>query len=138
MRLIPQSSVMSVTVILSSGRFASRFFSDASSARFVICDILPPKQNEMYIFIIPFCRRGCKQKAGNSALQSSLLFIYFTVWLLSFWMTSCAPPSTMLVAETSVIFAFSCSSLIVSAPQLHIVDLTLLSDRATLSLRLPA
>lgn len=39
MRLTPQSSVISATVILVSGFFSSRFFSDCSKARFVICDI---------------------------------------------------------------------------------------------------
>ena len=37
-----------------------------------------------------------------------------------------------------VILAFCCSSGMVSAPQLHMVDLTLLSVRFTLSFRLPA
>ena len=41
---------------------------------------------------------------------------------LSLRMTSCEPPSTMLVAETSVIFAFSRSSGSVSAPQLLNVE----------------
>ena len=41
--------------------------------------------------------------------------------------------STMDVAETSVSFAFSCSSLIESAPQLHIVDFTFVRERFTLS-----
>ncbi|MDQ9825833.1 hypothetical protein RFZ44_21250, partial [Acinetobacter sp. 163] len=51
---------------------------------------------------------------------------------------SCAPPSTIEVADTNVIFAFFCSSGIVSSPQLHIVDLTFCSDCLTLSLSLPA
>ena len=59
-------------------------------------------------------------------------------YLLSLSMTSCAPPSTMLVEDTSVILAFCCNSGILIAPQLHIVDLTLLSVRFTLSFRLPA
>ena len=36
---MPQSSAMSPTVILVSGFFSSRFFSDCSKARFVTCDI---------------------------------------------------------------------------------------------------
>ena len=39
MRLIPQSSVMSAMVILDRGFWASSFFSDAASARLVICDM---------------------------------------------------------------------------------------------------
>ena len=65
-------------------------------------------------------------------------FNYLIVPLLSFWMTSCAPPSTMEVAETRVSTAFSCSSGMVRAPQLHMVDLTLARVMATLSFRLPA
>ena len=65
---------------------------------------------------------------------SYLMFVTF--WSLS--TTSCAPPSTMLTEDTSVSFAFFCSSGIVSAPQLHIVERTLLSVRFTLSFRLPA
>ena len=72
-------------------------------------------------------------------LQSSVfIYFYFTGEVFSFRMTSCAPPSTILVEETSVRTAFSCSSSIESAPQLHIVDLTFESDKATLSLRDPA
>ena len=33
--------------------------------------------------------------------------VYLMTALVSFWMTSCAPPSTMLVAETRVSTAFS-------------------------------
>ena len=46
--------------------------------------------------------------------------------------------STMLVAETNVRTAFFCSSGIVSAPQLHMVDLTFANDIATLSFSVPA
>ena len=38
---MPQSSVMSVTVILLKGFWSRRCFSDADSARLVICDIGP-------------------------------------------------------------------------------------------------
>ena len=57
---------------------------------------------------------------------------------LSFKMTSCEPPSTMLVEDTSVIFALSRSSLRLSAPQLHIVERILLSEMWMLSRREPA
>lgn len=47
---------------------------------------------------------------------------YFTgVIFWSFSTTSCAPPSMILTEETSVSFAFSCNSGMLSAPQLHIV-----------------
>ena len=36
---MPQSSVMSLTVILCSGFSSSSFFNDASSARLVTCDM---------------------------------------------------------------------------------------------------
>ena len=86
-------------------------------------------------------RRYFFQKRGSSSEDP--LFIrnfrnYLTVFPFSFWMTSCAPPSTMEVADTRVRTAFSCSSGMVSAPQLHMVDLTLARDMATLSFRLPA
>ena len=57
---------------------------------------------------------------------------------MSFSTTSWAPPSTMDVDETMVSFAFSCSSGMVSAPQLHIVDFTFDSVRSTLSFSEPA
>ena len=57
---------------------------------------------------------------------------------VSFRMTSWAPPSTMEVAETMVSFAFCCSSGIVSAPQLHMVERTFARDCRTPSDRLPA
>ena len=63
---------------------------------------------------------------------------YFSVPLLSLWMTSWAPPSTILVAETRVSLAFSWNSGMVSAPQLHMVDLTLRMVLATFSFRGPA
>ena len=63
---------------------------------------------------------------------------YFIVGAVSLRMTSWAPPSTMEVAETRVSLAFCWNSGMVSAPQLHMVDFTLLSVIATLSFRLPA
>ena len=41
MRLIPQSSAISLIVILVSGFLSSKFFSDCSNARFVTCDMEP-------------------------------------------------------------------------------------------------
>mgnify|MGYP000913410190 CR=1 FL=1 len=57
---------------------------------------------------------------------------------LLFRITSCEPPSTMLVEETSVSFAFLRRSARFSTPQLHIVERTLPRVTARLSLRLPA
>ena len=62
---------------------------------------------------------------------------YFTV-VLSRSITSCAPPSTMEVADTRVSLAFCWSSGMVSAPQLHMVERTLERVSPTLSFRLPA
>ena len=43
---MPQSSVMSLTVILCSGFSSSSFFSEASSARLVTCDMgIPPSSD---------------------------------------------------------------------------------------------
>ena len=50
---------------------------------------------------------------------------FSTFGVLFFSMTSWLPPSTMLVEETTVRRAFSCSSGMESAPQLHMVLLTL-------------
>ena len=47
------------------------------------------------------------------------------VWLLFLRMTSWLPPSTIEVEETTVSLAFSCSSSMESAPQLHMVERTL-------------
>ena len=61
------------------------------------------------------------------------------VWpLFSLRMTSCAPPSMILVEDTSVSLAFCCNSLMLSAPQLHMVERILLSVRSTFSLSGPA
>ena len=56
----------------------------------------------------------------------------------SFRITSCAPPSVMLVDETMVILAFCCNSGILTAPQLHMVALILPRVTARLSFILPA
>ena len=58
--------------------------------------------------------------------------------VVSFKSTSWAPPSTMDTELTSVSFAFSRSSGMVSAPQLHMVERTLASVVAMPSLRAPA
>ena len=63
---------------------------------------------------------------------------YFIVGAVSLRMTSWAPPSTMEVAETMVSLAFFCSSGMVSAPQLHMVERTFARDWRTPSERLPA
>ncbi len=58
--------------------------------------------------------------------------------VLSLSSTSCAPPSTMLTELTRVSFAFSRSSAISSAPQLHMVERILASVISRLWCRLPA
>ena len=63
---------------------------------------------------------------------------YLMVAVVSFWITSWAPPSTMEVADTRVSLAFCWNSGMFSAPQLHMVERTLLRVRATLSFRRPA
>ena len=57
---------------------------------------------------------------------------------LSRRMTSCAPPSTILVEETSVSFALSRNSGRLSAPQLHMVERILERVVSTFSLSGPA
>ena len=52
--------------------------------------------------------------------------------------TSCEPPSTILVEETRVSFAFFWKSGMLRQPQLHIVERTFDSERVTLSFKLPA
>lgn len=61
--------------------------------------------------------------------------IYFCA---CFTITSCAPPSTIDVAETSVILPSSFSCLRFVTPQLHIVDFILPSVRSRLDLSEPA
>lgn len=68
----------------------------------------------------------------------NVLYSCLRCYLVSFRITSCAPPSMMLVDDTSVILAFSLSSGIVIAPQLHIVDFTFPRVISRLSLSLPA
>ena len=76
---------------------------------------------------------GERYSVYNFSLHTN--FLYFVV---SFRRTSCAPPSTMETAETSVKRAFCWSSGMVSAPQLHMVERTLASVICTLSERRPA
>lgn len=77
-----------------------------------------------------------KRCAGNSHFR--IAFFYYRIGLLSLSTTSCAPPSTMLVEEISVIFAFFWSSGMVRQPQLHMVERTLERESSTLSFKLPA
>ena len=71
--------------------------------------------------------------AGDSGLAQnhSALELFFKI-------TSWLPPSTMEVEDTTVSRAFSCSSGMVSAPQLHMVDFTLYSVVCTPSASGPA
>ena len=80
---------------------------------------------------------GPRDAACAKCVQAQPGYLIF-VTFLSLRTTSWAPPSTMETEETRVILAFCWSSGIVRAPQLHMVDLTLLRVRPTLSLRLPA
>ena len=79
-----------------------------------------------------------KKGVDFSTPKLSLYSITYYKFLLSFSKTSCAPPSTILVAETRVNLAFFCNSGILRAPQLHIVDLTLAKEAFTLSFNEPA
>ena len=69
------------------------------------------------------------------ALQESY---FLGISLESLSKTSCAPPSMIEVDETSVSLAFCCSSLMLKAPQLHMVEVILPSDSCTLSFSGPA
>ncbi len=77
--------------------------------------------------------RGGRAGAGDSGLAQnhSALELFFKI-------TSWLPPSTMEVEDTTVSRAFSCSSGMVSAPQLHMVDFTLYSVVCTPSASGPA
>lgn len=71
--------------------------------------------------------------------DSIKFFSYFTGdTFLSFKITSCASPSTILTDETNVNLAFSYSSGIDNAPQLHMVERILLSVILKLSCKAPA
>ena len=78
-------------------------------------------------------RPGGRAGAGDSGLAQnhSALELFFKI-------TSWLPPSTMEVEDTTVSRAFSCSSGMVSAPQLHMVDFTLYSVVCTPSASGPA
>ena len=69
-------------------------------------------------------------------LKNGVVLDYRLLWSLT--STSCAPPSTMEVAETRVSFAFFWSSGMFKAPQLHIVERILLSVVIRLSCKEPA
>jgi|WetSurMetagenome_2_1015567.scaffolds.fasta_scaffold56778_3 hypothetical protein len=60
------------------------------------------------------------------------------LFLVSLTITSCAPPSMMLVDDTRVILASFFRSAIDVTPQLHMVDLILPRLISRLSLNLPA
>jgi hypothetical protein len=92
----------------------------------------------------PFSRR-CKKAAGLlDEARRPFLFLFgsaqpfSTLGVLFLSMTSWLPPSTMLVEETTVRRAFSCSSGRESAPQLHMVLRTLYSVVCTPSASAPA
>ncbi len=87
------------------------------------------------LYFIPYANLNDNSLSLELNRQRSSYFISICLFLV---MTSCAPPSTILVAETNVITAFFCNSGIVSAPQLHIVDFILATVVFTLSLSLPA
>ena len=72
-----------------------------------------------FFFLIP------KDKNNPLDIMSNGFYFYLILPVLVLSITSCEPPSTILVAETSVNFASLCKSGIVVTPQLHIVDLTL-------------
>ena len=78
-------------------------------------------------------RPGGRAGAGDSGLAQnhSALELFFKI-------TSWLPPSTMEVEDTTVSRALSCSSGMVSAPQLHMVDFTLYSVVCTPSASGPA
>ena len=86
----------------------------------------------------------CQRPVVIRCISSGLLLLsilppyFITLFEVSLSITSWAPPSTMEVAETSVSLAFCCSSLMLRAPQLHMVDFTLVRERFTLSCREPA
>ena len=84
-------------------------------------------------------RLSNKKKSAKRYICSLCGFtLYLKIIDYSFRITSCAPPSTILVEETSVIFAFSCRSLISKEPQLLIVAFILPTVIAKLSFILPA
>ena len=82
--------------------------------------------------------RSARVFLQNPRFQTEAGILIYTGWLVDLSTTSCAPPSTMETLLTSVSLAFSCSSGIVSAPQLLMVLRTLESVSWTLSLRGPA
>ena len=80
-------------------------------------------------------------KKGGVATSLILLCISLTAeiyFCACFTITSCAPPSTIDVAETSVILPSSFSCFRFVTPQLHIVDFILPSVRSRFDLSEPA
>ena len=77
---------------------------------------------------------------GKDSAEGFQCFAYLRLseLVVSFSSTSWAPPSTMETEETSVSLAFSRSSGMVRAPQLHMVERTLEREVAMPSLREPA
>ena len=80
-------------------------------------------------------------KKGGVATSFILLcvpYLWKIYFCACFTITSCAPPSTIDVADTSVILPSSFSCLRFVTPQLHIVDFILPSVRSRLDLSEPA
>ena len=58
------------------------------------------------LFYLQKCFIEENEKSYNIQILLNFIKNHFTLAVLSFWITSCAPPSTILVAETSVSTAF--------------------------------
>ena len=69
-----------------------------------------------------YCLPEHKKTGAYGTGNHGINMCYLLKLSLFLTMTSCAPPSTIDVALTSVSLAFFCSSGIVSAPQLHMVE----------------
>ena len=95
----------------------------------MVCDIigLEPSPGLREGCHKPKKTQGCRisRKTGIPRLCVYSLRYSQTVAAPDFRTTSWAPPSTIDVAETSVILAFFCRSGMLFTPTLHIVDLTL-------------
>lgn len=76
-------------------------------------------------------------KKGSRALLP-FNFKYMYLIYLSLRITSCAPPSTIEVDDTSVIFALLWNCGMVIEPQLHIVEMILPKVTSRLSFIFPA
>ena len=95
------------------------------------CQLVSPSSPAAVPQEAEFCHKRGKKSSGTQPRHSDWMEEFLTT-------TSWAEDSWIVVAETSVIFAFSCSSGMLSAPQLHIVWMTLLVVWSTLSCRWPA